>query len=444
MTPHPWRRRHGRSNIHPNHPVHPAHGPIADTRHGASAPIEVSVTSLHITATEHLPPIHKDPFDRLLVARYPAPIRSVLPASRDHSVVRLALGHRPYDPPCRFLSDAVYRGQLVLVGGHGGAHAAEPGKQPPGLLRTDAGQPLQQVVLAGYLAPRAVPAPRQRPRCHGTSLRRRVEQDARGLPRRARAQHGQADEQRERDQGSLDRLGTHAAGPQVTGGSFEHQGGPQIAHTREAQCLSEQPPRLDREHEIGKRLALEEKAIVDEIVPGLEARDLYRYALHVLQHTEYCAAAFTVIDDDANNGVPHGPPLFSCIPGEATTQCLARSSLTILARHEYAQAVVTAKAQRQRSRDRFGKDQPHELAACVRLSQSPAGVAEAAEMDRPASTAIGAGLARLQDFHFRSRQDALAALPGDLLGDVGLHVAVPEMVIEGRQQHIESTDEPIR
>lgn len=53
---------------------------------------ELSITSQHAMATEHLPPIHKDPFDRLLVAqaetegallltcdtavaRYPGPIR---------------------------------------------------------------------------------------------------------------------------------------------------------------------------------------------------------------------------------------------------------------------------------------------------------------------------------------------------------------------------------
>lgn len=53
---------------------------------------ELAVTSQHAMATEHLPPIHKDPFDRLLVAqaetegallltcdavvaRYPGPIR---------------------------------------------------------------------------------------------------------------------------------------------------------------------------------------------------------------------------------------------------------------------------------------------------------------------------------------------------------------------------------
>ena len=56
--------------------------------------VELTITSLHVLATAHLPPIHKDPFDRLLVAqaesegvllltsdemvgRYPGPIRRV-------------------------------------------------------------------------------------------------------------------------------------------------------------------------------------------------------------------------------------------------------------------------------------------------------------------------------------------------------------------------------
>lgn len=55
---------------------------------------ELPVTSAHVLATAHLPPIHKDPFDRVLVAqaetegvllltsdsvvaRYPGPIRKV-------------------------------------------------------------------------------------------------------------------------------------------------------------------------------------------------------------------------------------------------------------------------------------------------------------------------------------------------------------------------------
>jgi len=55
---------------------------------------ELSITSQHAIATAHLPPIHKDPFDRLLVAqaesegalllttdevvaRYPGPVRRV-------------------------------------------------------------------------------------------------------------------------------------------------------------------------------------------------------------------------------------------------------------------------------------------------------------------------------------------------------------------------------
>jgi PIN domain nuclease of toxin-antitoxin system len=56
--------------------------------------VELPITSQHAIATEHLPPIHKDPFDRLLVAqaetegvllltsdevvaRYPGPVRKV-------------------------------------------------------------------------------------------------------------------------------------------------------------------------------------------------------------------------------------------------------------------------------------------------------------------------------------------------------------------------------
>jgi PIN domain nuclease of toxin-antitoxin system len=56
--------------------------------------IELPITSLHVMATAHLPPIHKDPFDRVLVAqaesegallltsddvvaRYPGPVRRV-------------------------------------------------------------------------------------------------------------------------------------------------------------------------------------------------------------------------------------------------------------------------------------------------------------------------------------------------------------------------------
>jgi PIN domain nuclease of toxin-antitoxin system len=56
--------------------------------------VELPITSQHAIATEHLPPLHKDPFDRLIiaqaetegallltadevVARYPGPIRKV-------------------------------------------------------------------------------------------------------------------------------------------------------------------------------------------------------------------------------------------------------------------------------------------------------------------------------------------------------------------------------
>jgi PIN domain nuclease of toxin-antitoxin system len=56
--------------------------------------VELSITSQHAIATQHLPPLHKDPFDRLLiaqaetegallltadnlVAQYPGPIRAV-------------------------------------------------------------------------------------------------------------------------------------------------------------------------------------------------------------------------------------------------------------------------------------------------------------------------------------------------------------------------------
>lgn len=56
--------------------------------------VEIPITAAHAAATQHLPPIHKDPFDRMLVAqatvegvtlltsdatvaRYPGPVRRV-------------------------------------------------------------------------------------------------------------------------------------------------------------------------------------------------------------------------------------------------------------------------------------------------------------------------------------------------------------------------------
>lgn len=55
---------------------------------------ELPVTSLHAMATEHLPPIHKDPFDRLLVAQ--AETEGVLLLTSDEIVVR-------YPGPIRYV-----------------------------------------------------------------------------------------------------------------------------------------------------------------------------------------------------------------------------------------------------------------------------------------------------------------------------------------------------